>query len=252
MNNAILVGMKTALKLFIGIWFCCCLPEEIFGQETSPIQVFTPKQTRTGNQNWMIDQHEDGTVFFANNQGLASYNGAQWRLHPAEDNSIVRSVKSVNQRIYSSSYMDFGYWEKNDADELHYTSLSEELNIDLLEDEQFWNIIPFEEKILFQSLNRILLVAPDEQKFTSFSFENTLVKSFAIDNEIYFQVLNQGLYKITNDKAVLVSKHPLFQQNNLVNIIKLQNDLLIITQEKDSTSFLLSVVLNRGKRQMNC
>ena len=81
MNNAILVGMKTALKLFIGIWLCCCLPEEIFGQETSPIQVFTPKQTRTGNQNWMIDQHEDGTVFFANNQGLASYNGAQWRLH---------------------------------------------------------------------------------------------------------------------------------------------------------------------------
>lgn len=237
MNNAILVGMKTALKLFIGIWFCCCLPEEIFGQETSPIQVFTPKQTRTGNQNWMIDQHEDGTVFFANNQGLASYNGAQWRLHPAEDNSIVRSVKSVNQRIYSSSYMDFGYWEKNDADELHYTSLSEELNIDLLEDEQFWNIIPFEEKILFQSLNRILLVAPDEQKFTSFSFENTLVKSFAIETEIYFQVLNQGLYKITNDKAVLVSKHPLFQQNNLVNIIKLQNDLLIITQEKGFYQF---------------
>ena len=74
-----------------------------------------------------------------------------------------------------------------------------------------------------------------------------MVKSFAIDNEIYFQVRNQGLHKISNDKAVLVSKHPLFQQNNLVNIIKGQKDLLIITQEKGFYQFSLSVVLNRGK-----
>ena len=114
---------------------------------------------------------------------------------PAEDNSIVRSVKSVNQRIYSSSYMDFGYWKKNDADELHYTSLSEELNIDLLEDEQFWNIIPFEEKILFQSLNRILLVAPDEQKFTSFSLKIPWSNHLPLTMKYIFKYLTKGSIK---------------------------------------------------------
>ena len=142
--------MKTALKLFIEFGYAAAYQKK-FLDKKPPHTSRHPKQTRTGNQNWMIDQHEDGTCFLPtikDLQAIMAHNG----LHPAEDNSIVRSVKSVNQRIYSSSYMDFGYWEKNDADELHYTSLSEELNIDLLEDEQFLNIIPFEEKILFQSL----------------------------------------------------------------------------------------------------
>ena len=83
------------------------------GQEISPVQIFTPQQINAGNQNWMISQGEDQTVYFANNQGLLSYNGAQWKLHPAKDNSIVRAVKVIESKIYSSSYRDFGFWEKN-------------------------------------------------------------------------------------------------------------------------------------------
>ena len=151
------VSYEGGLQILLGIngrlFFITAL-----AQETSPIQVFSPKQTNSGNQNWMISQGKDKTLFFANNQGLVSYNATKWKLHPAKDNSIIRSVRVIDNRVYTSSYMDFGYWEKNSKGELKYTSLSKKLNVELLEDEQFWNIIPLEDAVLFQSLNRIIIV----------------------------------------------------------------------------------------------
>ena len=102
------VVYKYLLALTVG-----CFSLQLLAQEISPIQVFSPKQTNSGNQNWMISQGKDETLFFANNQGLVSYNATKWKLHPAKDNSIIRSVRVIDNRVYTSSYMDFGYWEKN-------------------------------------------------------------------------------------------------------------------------------------------
>ena len=108
--------------------------DRLSSQEISPIQIFTPQQTNAGNQNWMISQGEDQTVYFANNQGLLSYNASQWKLHPAKDNSIIRAVKTIDDRVYSSSYRDFGFWERDKTGQLQYKSLSKELEIGILED----------------------------------------------------------------------------------------------------------------------
>ena len=59
-----------------------------------------------------------------------------------------------------------------------------------------------------------------------------MVKSLEVDGTIYFQVLNEGLYKIEKDKAVLVTNSPLFQENNLVALFEKDDDLLVVTQEK--------------------
>ena len=221
------VVYKYLLALLVG-----CFSLQLHAQETSPIQVFSPKQTNSGNQNWMISQAKDKTLFFANNQGLVSYNATKWKLHPAKDNSIIRSVRVIDNRVYTSSYMDFGYWEKNTKGELKYTSLSKKLNVELLEDEQFWNIIPLEDAVLFQSLNRIIIVHLSTLKVDYIAFQNTLFKSFKIDNEVYFQVLNEGLYILKNKQAVLLSSAAVFKNSNLVNLIKIENEFIIITQEK--------------------
>ncbi|MDG2492443.1 MAG: hypothetical protein P8M60_06760, partial [Flavobacteriaceae bacterium] len=45
-------------------------------QEIPPIQKFSPQQTGSGNQNWMITQGENGNIYFANNKGLLEFNGS--------------------------------------------------------------------------------------------------------------------------------------------------------------------------------
>lgn len=202
------------------------------GQEISPVQIFTPQQINAGNQNWMISQGEDQTVYFANNQGLLSYNGAQWKLHPAKDNSIVRAVKVIESKIYSSSYRDFGFWEKNQTGELQYTSLSKELEIEILEDEQFWNIFEYQKKVVFQSLNRLIFFHPETKEISFISTKNTLLKSFKIDQQLYYQVQGKGLFQIIEGQSILISSAPIFKDQSLVKLFKKENGLLVATQEK--------------------
>ena len=128
-----------------------------FSQQLPPIQKFSPQFYEAGNQNWMIAQAPDASIYLANNNGLLKYNGARWQLYPSPNNSIIRAVKAINDKIYTGSFMDFGFWEQNSKGQLTYTSLAESLNIELIEDEQFWNILNFDDWVLFQSLNRIYI-----------------------------------------------------------------------------------------------
>lgn len=205
--------------------------DRLSGQEISPIQIFTPQQINAGNQNWMISQGEDQTIYFANNQGLLSYNAAQWKLHPAKDNSIIRAVKVINHRVYSSSYRDFGFWETDKTGQLQYTSLSKELVIDILEDEQFWNIIEHGEKVVFQSLNRLIFFDPATKEISFISTKNTLLKSFKVEQQLYYQVQGEGLFQLIEGQGVLISSAAIFKDQSLVKIFKKEEGLLVATQE---------------------
>ena len=205
--------------------------ERLSSQEISPIQIFTPQQINAGNQNWMISQGEDQTVYFANNQGLLSYNASQWKLHPAKDNSIIRAVKTINHRIYSSSYRDFGFWERDKTGQLQYTSLGKELAIDILEDEQFWNIVEHQNKVVFQSLNRLIFFDPATKEISFISTKNTLLKSFKIEEQLYYQVQGEGLFQVIEGQGILISSDAIFKDQSLVKLFKKDKGLLVATQE---------------------
>ena len=221
---------KVYLLLLIFIWGIGS-SNRLSGQEISPIQIFTPQQINAGNQNWMISQAEDQTVYFANNQGLLSFNASQWKLHPAKDNSIIRAVKVINHRVYSSSYRDFGFWKKDKTGQLQYTSLSKELGIEILEDEQFWNIFEHGEKVVFQSLNRLIFFDPSTKETSFISSKNTLLKSFKIEQQLYYQVQGEGLFQLIEGQGVLISSAAIFKDQSLVKIFKKEEGLLVATQE---------------------
>jgi len=105
-----------------------------FSQEIPPIKQYDIQQSGAGNQNWMISQDSQGKIYTANNKGLLEFNGSQWELNPSPNESIIRSVKVIGDRIYIGTYMDFGYWENTEIGNLKYTSLSNRLDINILED----------------------------------------------------------------------------------------------------------------------
>lgn len=200
-------------------------------QEIPPIQIFSPQQTGLGNQNWMISQGADRTLFFGNNKGLVQYDGAHWELYPTADNSIMRSVKAIEDRVYSGNYMDFGYWEKNTTGRLSYTSLKTMLGIEMLEDEQFWNILATDKTIIFQSLNRLILLDKVTQEVRLITPKKPLLKSFLAEGQLYFQVQDEGLYTLEKKEAVLFSAHPIFTKNSIIQVFKKEEALLFITEK---------------------
>jgi AraC family chitin signaling transcriptional activator len=57
----------------------------------------------------MVSQDQNHYVFFANNEGLLEYNCSNWKLYPSPNETIIRSVKVIDKRIYTGSYMEVGY-----------------------------------------------------------------------------------------------------------------------------------------------
>ena len=214
--------------LFTILISCFCL-----SQEHPSVMSFSPENYGAENQNWDITQTENQFMYFANNSGLLEYNGSKWTLYPVPDNqinnSIVRSVKAIGNKIYSGSYMDFGVWERDNLGVLKYESIPVKLGIDIKDDEQFWNIEVVDNWILFQSLSRIYLIDLKKSSYKIINSDYEIWNSFNVDGIIYFAKKNNGIYKIINGDVVLVSDDPYLINSKLVGISKFNELLVFIT-----------------------
>ncbi len=210
-----------------GFIFC-----QITAQEFPPIETYSPEQYGAGNQNWSISQSKEKHIYIANNKGLLEFNGAKWKIYPTPNETIMRSVNVVDDLVYTGCYMEFGYWKRNEFGVLFYTSLSKDLDIPLIEDEQFWNIIDLDDWILFHSLNRIYLYNTIDKSYKIINAETRIEKIYKVDESVYFQKINDGIYKIESGSEVLITNHEVVKNNIIVNIFNHQNKLLLETQGK--------------------
>ncbi|AUC81772.1 LuxR C-terminal-related transcriptional regulator [Lacinutrix sp. Bg11-31] len=210
---------------------------QLEAQELPPINVFTPQQYNGESQNWAISQAQDKTIYVANNVGLLEYNGAKWTRYNSPNETILRSVKVVGNKIYTGCYMEFGFWLKNNFGILEYTSLSKNKQFSLIEDEQFWQIINLDNWLLFSSLNRIYIYNTIDESFRIIESESTITKLFKVDNAIYFQDLDIGIYKIVNGKKSIFIDHNSVRENSIINIFSYQGKLLVQTENKGVFEF---------------
>ncbi|WP_321540699.1 hypothetical protein [Flavobacterium piscinae] len=187
----------------------------VHSQELPPIIKYAPNTYKAGNQNWMISQNKQNFMYFANNDGLLEFNGSEWILYPSPNESILRSVKVIEDRIYTGCYMEFGYWERNQNGLLKYKSLSEKIKSKILDDEQFWNILQFDHWVIFQSLNQIFIYDSKRENFKAIKPESGIFKAYSVAKSIYFQTVKNGFYEIENGVSKLISKDP------FLSIIKL-------------------------------
>ena len=217
--------MKTKLSIL-----CFLIAFVLFSQELPPIVKYPSTLYGAGNQSWMISQDEQNLLYFANNEGLLEYNGTTWELYPTPNETIMRSVKVIDNKIYTGFYMNFGYWTRQSNGKLKYTSLSDTIKNRILDDEQFWNILKYDQWILFQSLNRIYIYDTKTKTFKIISPKNGVVKSFSTKNSIYYQTINEGLFEIEEGKGKLISDHPILKKYTIANIFTIDDGLLIQTQ----------------------
>ena len=210
----------------------------LFCQELPPIVKYNPATYGAGNQNWMISQDKNDFIYFANNEGLLEYNGTTWSLYPSPNETIIRSVNVIDNRIYTGCYMEFGYWIRQSNGQLKYTSLSKTLKNKIQDDEQFWNILNYDQWVIFQSLNKIFIYDTKSGKFNIIAPKNGIVKSFRTSSAIYYQSPGKGLFEIENGKSKLISNNIIFQKGRIVSVFSTTEGLLIQTQSDGLYKFI--------------
>jgi AraC family chitin signaling transcriptional activator len=212
----------------------------LYTQSLPPIQSFPMEEYAAGNQNWMLTQDSNNHIYIANNEGVLSFDAERWKLYPTS--SIVRSVAYFDGVLYSGSYMDFGYWTKQSSGELTYQSLVVEHNIEIIEDEQFWNIYKIEDNLVFQSLNRILLFNRTTNEIKSIQPDKPILKSFVVDDRLYFQLEGDGIYQYSSTGIVYLFGKREFQDTEVIELFPLSDGLRVLTSSKGFYSYRNNVL----------
>jgi ligand-binding sensor domain-containing protein/DNA-binding CsgD family transcriptional regulator len=161
-----------------------------------------------------------------------------WELYPSPNETILRSVKVIGDKIYTGCYMDFGFWIREANGKLKYTSLAKKIKNKILDDEQFWNILHYDQWVIFQSLNRIYIYDTKTTSFEIIAPKSEITKSFRTKNALLFHTINGGLFEIESGKERLLSDNIILKNNKIVAVFSIDEGLLIQTQRNGFFKFI--------------
>ncbi len=204
----------------------------ISAQELPPVINFNSNLYGGGNQNWMISQAANDNIYVANSAGLLEYNGAEWKLYPVPNESVVRSVKVVGELIFTGAYKELGFWKRDEEGVLQYTSLVPQFPGELRDGQQFWHIENVGETVIFHSFEGLYLYDIQKEKLSEFPVpDEVVINLFETEGEIYYQVAQGGLYSIKNGEPELVIPTESMGDVELIEVFKDENELVLISRD---------------------
>ncbi|MFY0255500.1 triple tyrosine motif-containing protein [Chitinophaga sp. 30R24] len=180
-------------------------------------------------QTWDIDTDQNGILYFANNEGLITFNGNTWNLLPVPNNTRLRSVKiDADQRIYIGAQDEFGYYQANQRGILQYTSLK-----NIIPDRQqfadIWNIVFYQHHVFFRSNNKIFDYDHQQVKVFNAPVEWKILG--ATSGGLFAQDRREGLLKLENGQWQPICTN---LGNKLITaIIESRQDTLLVATLKD-------------------
>ncbi|MEM9649770.1 MAG: Two component regulator three Y domain-containing protein, partial [Bacteroidota bacterium] len=180
------------------------------------------------SKNWGLAVNSRGELFAANNKGLLHYDGEKWTLNKLPNNTIIRSVGIFGDRVFTGSYEEFGYWTKDDLGALKYTSLTYLIENHEFTSEEFWEIIPFGEQVIFRSFSTIYIYQNNKIKVIDLP---QIISDLVIHNSsIIVAAGTEGLFELKNDTLSPLTNQGALLDKNLTDMVSLGNQLLIGTK----------------------
>ncbi|WP_407557450.1 triple tyrosine motif-containing protein [Winogradskyella sp. 4-2091] len=209
-----------------------------FGQELPPVETFSTSDYNGENQNWMITQNTNKYIYVANNLGLLEYNGSDWTPYRSPNHTILRAVKAIDNRIYSGCYEEFGYWERHEYGHLVYQSLIPKLGDKILSDDQIWDILDYEDWVLFQAGHALYFYDKVSEEFKTINSENIIYKVFNVNNRIYYHVANEGIYVLEEGEPKLILNDKIVIEDRVIDIFYKNEKLIILTRNSGFFQFV--------------
>lgn len=199
-----------------------------------------------GSQTWQIKQDRIGTLYFANNSGLLTYNGREWKLFRLPNKTIVRSIYiAKDDKIYVGGQGEIGYFAVNDKGFLQYKSLNILIPPKASLFEDVWNVTEFKNEIYFNASKYIFKYDLKNKIAVIPNKENRLWASLNTANNKLF--IQNGLRTLIvyNDNSGIELNNPEIVTNLITSLIPISKDTLLISTLYNG---LFYIVHNEPKR----
>ena len=189
------------IRLFVLLVVIVGTVDSLYAIHQPHVANFTKEQYGAFSKNWSVSHSEQGLIYIGNDEGLLQFDGTNWSLHRLPSGTKVRSVLvGSDQRIFTGSYEEFGYWEEDKLGQLHYTSLSESLVDFELHNEEIWKIMEDDQgKVHFQSFSVVFTF--DGEKLSHNRLEHSIMFLLKARNKTIAQVTRNNLVEFVDGKV---------------------------------------------------
>lgn len=206
--------MKAAIRLIILLLFFC---SRAHAQNTigfPEIWNHSKQEYLGGTQNWDICQDKNGVIYFANNEGLLSYDGTYWDIYPLPNKTIVRSVAiHRDQKIFAGGQDEAGYFEPNGNGTLQYQSLKPLIPEKHRSFADVWDIICLDQRVFFRTNKQIMEWTGDQ------------INVYPSNNWLFMG--NLGNYLLAQDEEKGILKYDQNRWTTLFTREQLPNEMII-------------------------
>ena len=170
---------------------------------------YTKSIYNAGTQNRCILQDKNGIMYFANYEGLLTFDGTYWKLYPLPHKTVVRSIAiGGDNKIYVGSQADFGYFSPAVNGKLTYTSLKSLLPEKDKAFSEIWETVVYRDDIFFMSREFI------------FQVSNSMISVYPAKSEwLFLGKSNDQLIAQDSKDGILEFKNSLWEPFPEKNII---------------------------------
>lgn len=194
----------------------------------SEVRHFQKLAYKGASQNWSVSAANKGRIYFANHHGLIEFDGSRWQLYELPNQPILRAVEVISDSlIFTSGYMELGYWKPDPFGKLQYTSLTPKAFSHFSRNIEFWNITGNKNAVYFRSFNPEILEYYNDSIYVVELPGNPGAMS-KVHDKILVAVGDQGIYDINNHKAAPFLIHPFFKNKQIRFLLEAPNHEILI------------------------
>lgn len=191
---------------------------------------FSNETYQAGTQNWDIEQHPNGFLFFANNDGLLQFDGNNWQTFPLPNQTVVRSLHiDKSGKIYVGGQGEFGYFAPNDSGQLVYHSLLATIPETDRQFSDVWEIIPFQGRIYFNASFKVYEYTDEGTKV----YEDGKIEFLGKGNNRLFIGNESGLKEIKDGNIIAVPRGEIMATCTIVDVVAGESNQLIFATKNN-------------------
>lgn len=209
--------------------------------------VFTRQQFPAGNQNWGSVQDSSGLIYFANNDGVLTFDGHFWNLIPVtDDSSVVRTLAiGKDGTIWVGAEGQVGYLKRGSNRQQEFFSLNGSLPDSTFKVTVVRKILPVNDQVYFISPNGIIvrtdtsvsIIRPKTQ------FQN----AWLVHDRIFSREKGTGLVEIANQQVKPLPGGDYFITDEIFAILPLPDQKVLIAA-RNSGLWVFSLSQNTLKK----
>jgi ligand-binding sensor domain-containing protein len=232
-------GVKKLVLYFLCMFFVWAS----FGQNTiglPQIQNFGINDFHAGAQTWDIKQDKSGRMYFANNEGLLTYDGNYWKLYPQPNKTILRSIAIDDKnRIYAGGQDEIGFYAADYNGILQYKSLKNLIPLAYKKFTDVWDIEIFMGAVFFRTADKI------------FEYKNDVIQTYPANSAWQFMKMaggklfaldkQNGLFQFVNNIWQPLSKQNIPSNIEITGLISLADGNFLISSLQNGL-----FILNNG------